>query len=114
MIFSMRLSPTHRPRRAIRYVVVHLVEKLFEVDVHDDAASFGYDTSFADFSSAWWALRPATEAVAVMSRRSGPGSGRAPAAIACCTRRSTTVGMPSWRVPFPPGLGICTPLTGWG
>ena len=33
---------------------------------------------------------------------------------ACCTSRSTTVGMPNCRTPFPPGLGICTPRTGAG
>jgi hypothetical protein len=49
MIRSTRLSPTHRPWRASpttqtrhQDVVVHLVEELLKVDIHDDVASLGH------------------------------------------------------------------------
>jgi hypothetical protein len=95
---------TRRPRH--QDVVVHPVEELLQIEVHHDAAPL----------LAYIRLRleerpgrkPKLELEKVGSMR-----GSSTCAIACCTSRPTTVGIPSCRIP-PPGLGISTPRTALG
>ena len=100
---AIRCQPSHQ------HVVVYAVEELLQVHVHHEAAAFLH-VGVALARTASCARRPRPEAVA-RSEKVGSNIGCKTCSRACWMKRSSTVGMPSFRTP-PPLFGIASRLTG--